>query len=739
MSTSIDSTIELSSYRQQLAIMVSKWLISIAAILTVINSLWLIWDPPWRTLTQNVILLAVILGGAWSLRVARQGMIRRSAQVFMSTGLFLCTALTITLAPGLVLYSFVGLSLFVLIGAFLETSRVAVIWSIAGVCCAFAALTLRVLWIAPETEFEAPILAGMYFFTAPTLLAFSRLGRTMSDLLDRTLKHQTAVAQENALLYGQAQHEIADRIKAQEALRESERQFRNVLETVDLIAITLDRKGRVVFCNDFVLALTGWTRDEVLGTSWVDRFVPPDAQANTADVIDRAMCRDENLAAHHDNDIVTRQGERRRISWNNIVSCDYEGNIVGLTSIGEDITQRLQAEQELGDRETFLVLLNEIARAALQAENPTDLLQVTGRSLVTLFEADGCLLILWDKDTQQRGTTASFGALQPDLARLASLPEDILIDKTMLDSASGVTAHQAANAPYLSPRLAGAMAGRPTLALPLIAAEHKLGAAVLFFPHGRQPAPRAIARAEQVARQIALAVNKVQLRAELTQHAERLEISLHVKETMLREVHHRVKNNLQVVSSLLSLQTGQQASMLALQMFRESQSRIRSIALVHEKLYRSPDVDQVNAADYVRDLVTSLFRTYTVHVGSVDLELAIEDLTLSIDTAVPFGLILNELVSNALKYAFPLDRQKHNGDRNKLFIGVRERQGRLELLVRDNGIGLPSDLDHRDTDSLGLQLVNTLAEQLEGTVEVERSQGTTFRLDLALIDSHEHL
>jgi PAS domain S-box-containing protein len=199
------------------------------------------------------------------------------------------------------------------------------------------------------------------------------------------------------------------------------------------------------------------------------------------------------------------------------------------------------------------------------------------------------------------------------------------------------------------------------------------------------------------------------------------------REMYIKEIHHRVKNNLQVISSLLFLQSTYTADPNVLALLRESQARVRSIALIHEKLYRSPELTHVEFPDYVRDLVIDLFRTYGVDQECIRVGLRVDDVALEIDSAIPCGLIVNELVSNVLKHAFPPGAP---GDVLIELTCTGERAYRL--VVSDNGRGLPPGFDWRESSSLGLKLVSDLTRQLDGHVEVRSDGGTTF-----VIDFHE--
>jgi PAS domain S-box-containing protein len=200
--------------------------------------------------------------------------------------------------------------------------------------------------------------------------------------------------------------------------------------------------------------------------------------------------------------------------------------------------------------------------------------------------------------------------------------------------------------------------------------------------------------------------------------------SLKEKETLLKEIHHRVKNNLQVISSLLALQASATDDAVTRGLLNESRNRVHSMALIHEKLYQSENLAQVQFSDYLRNLTRDLFRSYSA--GGVTLKLQAEDIPLDVDTAIPCGLIVNELVSNALKYAFPAGR---TGDLHISFLKISRE--RCALTVTDNGAGLPTDLDVKNPKTLGLQLVNMLVSQLHGTLDVVADGGTTFMVTFA--------
>jgi two-component sensor histidine kinase len=203
--------------------------------------------------------------------------------------------------------------------------------------------------------------------------------------------------------------------------------------------------------------------------------------------------------------------------------------------------------------------------------------------------------------------------------------------------------------------------------------------------------------------------------------------NLKEREVLLQEIHHRVKNNLQVISSLINMQVRKLEAGSSRDALEQCQTRVLAIALIHEKLYQSKDYSEVHFAEYARSLAASVFHALGVSETQVTLELAIDDVPLGVDRAIPCGLLLNELITNALKHAFP------GGRAGAVRVELARITGdRLRLVVSDNGVGLPAGVDIQRTGSIGLQLVTTLAEQLEATLEISGDRGATFQLTFSL-------
>lgn len=224
--------------------------------------------------------------------------------------------------------------------------------------------------------------------------------------------------------------------------------------------------------------------------------------------------------------------------------------------------------------------------------------------------------------------------------------------------------------------------------------------------------------------------------------------------THLKEIHHRVNNNLQVISSLLSLQAEKFTDAEFLEALKESQIRIASIALIHAELYRSTNLVTLDFSAYLRKLTAYLFDSYKTLNKNITLKLNVEEVYLGMDTAIPLGIIVNEFISNAVKYAFS---KGVNGEiivnlcKRENYKQHREKSGDIRtdsecqsikdlqfvLVIKDNGIGLPKEIDFKNTDSLGFQIINLLVEQIDGCIELERNKGTKFSIWFKNVDVYE--
>jgi PAS domain S-box-containing protein len=210
---------------------------------------------------------------------------------------------------------------------------------------------------------------------------------------------------------------------------------------------------------------------------------------------------------------------------------------------------------------------------------------------------------------------------------------------------------------------------------------------------------------------------------ERKQNEEKLRKSLKEKEVLIWELHHRVKNNMQLMLSLLRLQARKIKDIKMTEIIKTWQNRLRSIALVHERLYDSENLARIDFGDYIQKLAVSLFHTFEVKESNIRLDMNVGAISLDIHNAIPLGLVINEIISNALKHAFPADRKGKIG----LYFHKNEKNS-YSLIVRDNGVGLPKNVNFQNPQTLGFQLINDLIDQIDGSIEVSRKGGTTFKI-----------
>jgi two-component sensor histidine kinase len=411
-----------------------------------------------------------------------------------------------------------------------------------------------------------------------------------------------------------------------------------------------------------------------------------------------------------------------------------------------EISDRKQAEMELRQLNRELLSLQSAAVATASSLDLQFVLDTVTWEMANLLDVETCTILEWNQDTDIVEVIARYDSLL--LAGDASAPDQLVSfpvrERVIRERyARYLTVNQAhlssVDLTYLQQTGIKAV-----LLLPMVFQDRVVGLVELAnYEHDRVFTDREISLAQLLATQAASAIENARLYQRAQQviaerlHAEaRIKASLREKEVLLQEIHHRVKNNLQIISSMLNLQSNHVDDPQALEILRDSQNRIRSMALIHEKLYRSDDLAKVDLGDYVRNLASYLVQSYhRASIGPVELLVDANSVLLTIEQAVPCGLIINELLSNALKHAFNRKdgtRPEQQGGRHSQQIYIRlvqDEDHRLNMKVADNGVGFPPTVDFRNTESLGLQIVNTLVSQLSGTIDLESSAaGTAFTI-----------
>lgn len=401
----------------------------------------------------------------------------------------------------------------------------------------------------------------------------------------------------------------------------------------------------------------------------------------------------------------------------------------------ETMQAHRQAESDVRKYNRQLLALQNISLAISSSQDLEFVLQTIGKEMAVLLNARACAISRWDRKTNTLHPLIEYG---PDDWWEGEQDDPVYhVDDYPLTAqvlARRESVQLAVNDPGTEPAEAAYMRRfniATLLMLPMIYQDRVVGLVELMDNVESHFSDNQVTLAQLLANQAAAAIENLRLyqqaRQELAdrQRAEaQITTSLHEKEVLIKEIHHRVKNNLQIISSMLNLQSRHVTRENALEAFAESQNRVRSMALIHEKLYQSKSLAWIDFAEYIESLTAYLFQSYTISAGKVSLKMQVESVVLDLDTAVPCGLLINELVTNALKHGYP------NGQTGEICIDFRldDNQNLTLVVSNSGGVKFPAGLDIYTSTSLGLQIVNALVYQLDGTVELARDPYTTFKI-----------
>ena len=473
-----------------------------------------------------------------------------------------------------------------------------------------------------------------------------------------------------------------NRIDSQHRLTEERNRAQGYLDIAEVILVVLNARGEIELINRKGCRILGYEEQELIGQSWFLTCIPPDIRENVYAVFKRLMKGEVEAVEYYENPVITKDGEIRLIAWHNSVLKDDKRAISGILSSGEDITERAQMVQALEESEKKYRML---------AVNSSDLIWTADINLRPTYISPSV--------EKLRGFTAKEALAQTidEMLTLDSLKAVITAFKEQLDLEK--------------------KGNRDSTRAKILELEFKCKDGSTIWTESSisylRNAQGGLTGFMGVTRDI----------SERKEAEEKLRASLREKEILLKEVHHRVKNNMAIISSLLSLQAESIKDQTVLSAFRDSQYRIRSMALVHEKLYQAKDLSRIDFCDYIRGLVIQVSKSNEFKDRQIAVDIEADDIKMTIETAIPCGLITSELLTNAFKYAFPGDRE------GRVLIQLRRISGDFyKLVVSDNGIGLPTRIDIRDFSSFGLHLVHLLTQQLEGEIEVIRDNGTTFKI-----------
>ena len=519
----------------------------------------------------------------------------------------------------------------------------------------------------------------------------------------------------------------AERQRAEAALRESEEKYAALFYKSAVPArLAKLPDGVYVDVNEAFEKTFGYSRQELIGkTSDEVGMSTPEARAAA-----RAEFQQRGWWQGHEQPVRTKSGEVRIVSVN-VSAVEFGGQKYAIMT-AQDITERKLAEKAVARAAERATQLQTVTAALSGAVTPAQVAEVIINQAVPVLGAGGGWVFWLTPDGQELETIATVGypAELVERWRRVPLTADVpIIEAIRLNQLLVIGSSEALSAQYADvtphPSLVGSR-----VVVPMEVHGQVVGGLSFTFAESREFSPADQEFMQTLAGQCAQALERARLyeqsQAELAarrQAEERLTVLLQEKEVLLREVHHRVRNNLQAIFNLLYLQADYLQDEPTRQMLQDIQARIKSIALVHEKLYQTGNLAELNFAEYLTSLAHYLLQTYGARPERIALHIETEVETLDLDTAVPLGIIINELVSNALQYAFP------EGEAGEIRIELRMEEARqLRLIVSDNGVGLPQEVDLTTVGSLGLQLVGMLTSHMRGQLDLQRNGGTTFKI-----------
>ncbi|MEH1867272.1 MAG: histidine kinase dimerization/phosphoacceptor domain -containing protein [Nostoc sp.] len=534
--------------------------------------------------------------------------------------------------------------------------------------------------------------------------------------------------------------DITEHKRIERKLQEQNEFLRIIFKSIPLMIALIDTNGKLQWVNQEWESVLGWKFKDFQADDVLEALYP-NAEYRQ-DVINFMQSAQHNWA---DFRTQVRDGDLLDTSWTNVKLSN--GQII---TIGQDITERKRTELALKGQAEREQLMRTVAQRIRQSLNLQDILNATVQEVRDLLGADR--VVVYQFDSEMIGTIMA-ESVEPGWR--VSLGVEIY--DTCFQTGKGAEYYQVnkraianiyeAGLTDCHIRLLEQFEVKANLVVPILLevssqnpGSHLWGLLVAHQCSGfREWKKNQLDLLDQVTVQLAIAIQQSsifeQAQTELVQRQKaqvKLKNALAEKEVLLKEVHHRVKNNLQIVSSLLQLQSQTLKDPEAIKVLRESQNRIESISLIHKNLYTSANIGQIDVADYINNLAASLLISYQILPDRITLETDIDSVNLNVDQAIACGLVINELISNALKHAFP------NQQVGTISIALRNINNSIEMTIQDNGIGLPDNLDWTNTDSLGLSLVYDLVtEQLEGNITLERNHGTGFKIKFKQLTLHQ--
>ncbi len=457
----------------------------------------------------------------------------------------------------------------------------------------------------------------------------------------------------------------------------------NIIKSMIETLVVAAPDGTIQTVNKATCDLLGYRAEELIGQPVDAVFVN-----ELNEIIKRGSIR--NIEKNY----LTKDGRKIPMLFSGSVMHYDDGSIQGMVCAAQDITERKRAEERIIRLNRMYSVLSNINQAIVRIRDQQKLLEEACRIAVEHGLFRMAWIGMFDSDTHELRPVAKNGFVE------------------------GFLDYQLSQRTIISEEKYRSFAAFPLRVGTNVAGMFNVYAADSFFFDNDE-----IHLLDELSTDISFALESIDQEKQRKRAEEQIRASLKEKEVLIREIHHRVKNNMQIIASLLRLQSNCIKEERYREILKESQNRIMSMSLIHEKLYQSKDMAKIDFKNYIRDVTKALFQSYGVDKGNIIPKINIEAISLGIDSAIPCGLIINELVTNSLKHAFP------DAKEGEIEISLRPAdENMIELTVRDNGIGIPDDVDFRNTKSLGLQLVAILTKQIHGEIGLNRDNGTEFKI-----------
>lgn len=502
------------------------------------------------------------------------------------------------------------------------------------------------------------------------------------SVIDVEVRGSTMIYNKKISIIGTLQ-DITDRLKAEQELRSSRQKLLLHVERTPLGVIEWDMNFCIVQWNNAAEKIFGWKQSEVMNKK-ADIIIPEETKKYVNEIWENLVKQKGGERSTNGN--ITKDNRIILCDWYNTPLIDDEGRVIGVASLVQDITERVIAEEQIKQQKEYLRKVIDTDPNFVFAKDIEGKFTLVNKALADNYNVS--------PDELLGKCDADFNPSMPEVEHFVSDDKEVILSgKPKFIAEENVTDVRTGEVKWYQ-----------TIKVPLKGTDgqiHVLGVA-----------------ADITARKLA---------EEMTKR------SLIEKELLLKEIHHRVKNNLQIIISLLKLQSKFVFDDRDLEIFNKSRSRIETMSMIHEKLYKSDDLSGIDIGIYLKDLVSHLIKAYQLNTANIDFELNTENIQMTIDTAIPCGLIVNELINNILKHAFP------DGYTGKITLNLQRKEENILLEVIDNGIGFPAGFNMNSNDSLGFKLVDTLVKQLDGDINMFNNNGTHFIIEFKELKYKERI